>query len=241
MTRKARVLGSFELPPRLPMSEAVQLAKIIAERFKSGEFTDEALASALGHGAAKSGAFRQKVADLRKYGVVDGRGATLRASASALALYADHPGDTERAAKEMLQNVPIFKAMFEQFGAKVPDDQTLVPALLNLTKAPRPEVEQNAGMLRDLYRDACGTIPAMPSGAGSSNGGSPSTLGGLGASTGSGAGAGDRFASRTAEYEFSVADDPDTIESVIEQLQARKRSLERHKPVAGPGGTRAST
>lgn len=216
------------------MSEAVQLAKTIAEHFKGNEFTDEALASALGHGAAKSGAFRQKVADLRKFGIVDGRGATLRASSIAQSLYADHPGDGENATKAMLQKIPIFKAIYDQFGGQVPDDRVLIPALLNITGAPRPEVEREAAKLRELYKDASGMVSSMPSGPRPQGGLSPTFERGLGTPSHGPVGGGRRFESSTEDYQFSVADEPEAIESVVEQLQARKRILERRREHGTP-------
>lgn len=70
-----------------------------------------------------------------------------------------------------------------------------------------------------------GTVPSMPSGTrpqvayGSGPGAAP-----LGPSSG-----GRRFESSTEDYQFSVADNPEDIESVVEQLQARKRILEHRR------------
>jgi hypothetical protein len=227
------------------MSEAAKAAAAIVGHFRDQPFSDEALASALGYGAVNGGAFRQKIADLRKYGVVTGRGSQLAAGPIAQSIYADRPGERAKALAEMLENIPLFKALRDQFGDKVPDDHVLVTALLNITNAPRPDIESSLVMLRDSYKDARGTIPAM-SGSMKATG-SAGQLGhrmegamSRGAETG-----GSRFSSTTEDYEFTVADDMEAIDSLIDQLQSRRKALERKRhstPRAtgpegpGPGG-----
>jgi hypothetical protein len=237
MARNERTLGSYELPPKMPLSEAVRLSKTIAEHFKDDDFDAEALASGLGHHSVRSGTFHQKVADLKRYGAVEGRGSKLHVSTGALSIYRDHPGDKENAALEMLRSIPIYKAIYEQFGDRIPDDRAFNTWLLNITKAPRQEVENEAGKLRDLYRDACGMVGPMTSGARPSGMPIPTISHAHSATPLAG---GRRFAVSTEDYEFSVADEPETIGDVVEQLQAHKRALERRRE-AGRGVGAAST
>lgn len=220
------------------MSEAVKAATTIVRHFRDGSFTDDALANALGYGAVQGGAFRQRVADLRKYGLITGRGSQLGAGPIAQAIFADHPGDREKALHDMMSNISLFKALYDHFGDKFPDDNNLMTVLLNITGAARPDIEGSLVMLRDAYKDACSTLPTMsggtkPMAAGPSFGRGPGDV--RAQPTG-----GDRFASSTTDYEFSVADDTDAIDSLIDQLQSRKKALERKQKSApkvhGPDG-----
>ncbi len=235
MARRARVLGKYELPPKMRASEAVKLAREIAARYKEAEFSDESLAAELGHDAAKSGAFRQKIADLRKYGVIVGRGAVLHASPQAMALYSDHPGEGEKAALEMMLKVPIFKAIRERVGATVPDERGMVSTLLDITGAPRPEIEREAGSIRELYTDACGTVPSMRDAGRPVNVTQPPGMGAGGSHSYHPESGVKRFESSTEDYQFSVVDELDAIESLAGQLEARKKVLERRRDRPRPG------
>jgi hypothetical protein len=74
--------------PSMPLGEAVTLIKKIASY--GNTHTDAAIASFLGHSTANSGPFRTKVAALRDYGLLAGRGSDL--SVTELALEIVHPG-----------------------------------------------------------------------------------------------------------------------------------------------------
>jgi hypothetical protein len=72
----------------MPLGDAVALVKTIANYGTT--HTDAAVASFLGHSTAKSGPFRSKVAALREYGLLAGRGGEL--TVTELALEIVHPG-----------------------------------------------------------------------------------------------------------------------------------------------------
>lgn len=74
--------------PALPLGEAVTLIKKVASYGNS--HTDAAVASFLGHSTSNSGPFRSKVAAMRDYGLIAGRGGEL--TVTPLALEIVHPG-----------------------------------------------------------------------------------------------------------------------------------------------------
>ena len=233
MVRESRALGKYELPPKLPMSDAARLAVKIVGQFRDSTFGEASLASALGHSNSTGGAYNQKVADLRKYGVITGRAPTLAAGSIAQAIFGDRPGEKERALHEMLTGIPLFKVLYDHYGEKLPDDVDLTTYLLHVTGAVRPDVEGALASLREAYRDACSTVPAMP-------GGTKSTLPAPSFGQGAGAsatqmqvGGSGRFTSTTPEYEFWVADDSGAITDLIELLDTHRKALDR-KQRAGP-------
>jgi hypothetical protein len=205
-------LGKYDAPPRILLSNAVTDAKKIVARFKDNAFTDHELASALGHDTAKSGAFRQRVADLRRYGLVDGRGSTLRASATAQALYAKHPGDYEKAVSDTAFRIPLFRDLHTRFEGSIPADRDLLATLIGITGAPRPELENQLGLLAELYKNVSSTLSPMAQSSEPANRPfertqEPPIHGKLLKGSGE-------------EFEFSVLDKPEAIDRLIRRLIA---------------------
>jgi hypothetical protein len=112
-------LGSMDFP-ETTISDAAELAKKIAQSFRTNEFSKESLAAALGYKNAVSGAFNQRLADLRKYGIVEGRGDRLRATNLSQRLAAPAPGEYEHSIQEMLEAIPLFRALHEHFAGSLP-------------------------------------------------------------------------------------------------------------------------
>lgn len=83
-TRRAAGVGF----PSMPLGDAVSLIKKIASYGTT--HTDAAVASFLGHSTANSGPFRSKIAAMRDYGLITGRGGDL--TVTPLALEIVHPG-----------------------------------------------------------------------------------------------------------------------------------------------------
>jgi hypothetical protein len=216
-------LGKFTMPPKMSMSEAISLAKQIVGQFRSQEFSDSGLASLLKHETAKSGSFRQRQADLRRFGLIEGRGAKLKASSAAQTIYAPGPGELNGALSQVAFRVPLYQALHDKYKGSIPSEEDFLTTLVDLTGLPRSELMQHVKILLGLYRDVCGTLGMAPS---PSTAPPPRTFGSSAPPPPAG---GTRFESSTTDYQFSVADEPEAIESVIDQLQARKNVLERRR------------
>lgn len=124
--------------PQVTIDAAVESARKIAEQFKGSTFDRNALAAALGNKSANSGAFKQNIADLRRYGVLDGRADVLRATelVQRLAVPKD---DSELAATilEMSNKIPLFRELYDHYKGSVPTAEDLLASLINMTKADR--------------------------------------------------------------------------------------------------------
>jgi hypothetical protein len=96
----------------MPLADAVTLIKKIASY--GNTHTDAAVASFLGHSTANSGPFRSKVAALRDYGLLAGRGGEL--TVTELALEIAHPGlgaDPAASLRAAFLKCKLFAAVFE--------------------------------------------------------------------------------------------------------------------------------
>jgi hypothetical protein len=150
-------LGSMDFP-ETTISDAAELAKKIAQSFRTNEFSKESLAAALGYKNAVSGAFNQRLADLRKYGIVEGRGDRLRATNLSQRLAAPAPGEYEHSIQEMLEAIPLFRALHEHFAGSLPGEEDFFVTLLNITGADRLAVKDMMPKIRGTYSDAINRI-----------------------------------------------------------------------------------
>ncbi len=210
-------LGKFDMPPKISMSEAVGLAKEIVGQFRSHEFTDSGLASLLHHETAKSGSFRQRQADLRRFGLIDGRGDKLKASSTAQTIYAPGPGELNGALSQVAFRIPLYRTLHEKYKGSIPSEEDFLTTLVDLTGLPRSELMEHVKTLLGLYRDVCGTLSMAPP---SSSAPPPRPTGGY---TQPPPASGSRFESSASEFSVSVVDEPEAIDRLIGLLDARKK------------------
>ena len=67
-------IGSFSVPDVRLYPALVEATRTIYDKFPSDEADMRTLAQLLGHKSPKSGAFLSKLAALRAYGLIEGRG-----------------------------------------------------------------------------------------------------------------------------------------------------------------------
>ena len=104
--------------------------------------------------AEGSGTLFAKVAALRDFGLVEGRG-ELRVTP--LAQRVLHPaGATEafQARAEAFQRVELLRRLYHRFQGEVPDDAGLLIGLEEVTKAPRDEIVRRASLIQKHLNDA---------------------------------------------------------------------------------------
>jgi len=163
-------IGQYEYPA-MNVATAIDAAKKVATQFKGQPFDRVPLAAALGYKTAGSGAFNQTLADLRRFGVVDGRGDSMQVSALAQKLAV--PTSKEEYAGvvlELINRVPLFKALYEHYSGSAPSEEDLLATLINLTKAERTEVQGVVGRVRANFvsglsaLSAAGPIPRASAG-----------------------------------------------------------------------------
>lgn len=98
--------------PSMPLAEAVAMVKKIASYGTT--HTNAAVASFLGHTTANSGPYRSKIAALKDYGLLTGRGDDL--TVAPLALEIAHPGfdaDPQNSLRAAFHNCKLFTVVYE--------------------------------------------------------------------------------------------------------------------------------
>ena len=166
-------LGTYSYPD-IRFSNAVEITARILNKFR-GTVSVKGLAWELGM-AENSGTLFAKVAALRDFGLVEGRG-ELRISALAQRLL--HPASPEegrQAHAQAFQRVDLLQTLYERFDGEAPDDASLLVALEEITRTPRDEIVRRFTLIQKHLADAAralgrpsAAVPPEPSGADQQN------------------------------------------------------------------------
>jgi hypothetical protein len=146
-----------------PILESIRL---IGDKLRGNSASIVVIASTLGYKSANNGAFQHKLNDIRKYGLIDGRGKEIKLSELAQKILAPSRGEEAEAMKEMVFKVPLWKDIYDKFG-KNPSDFSI--ALQKITGVNRLEAEAVKGDISKLYIDAVSKISSDGSNTNSDN------------------------------------------------------------------------
>ena len=144
-------LGSYSYPD-IRFGDAVELASRISTKFK-GTVSVKGLAWELGM-AEGSGTLFAKVAALRDFGLIEGRG-ELRISQLAQRIL--HPSSLEeglQARAEAFQRVELLRLLYQRFQGELPDDLGMLVGLEEITKSPREEIVRRSSLIQKHLTDA---------------------------------------------------------------------------------------
>jgi hypothetical protein len=111
------------------LDASIDVAKAIEDG--GGVLNTHELASRLGLKNASSGTFLTRMANARLFGLVEGPGSELRASKRAIdILRPDYPATAARARLEAFEEVPLYKAVLDEYHGRIlPDTAGLKNAL----------------------------------------------------------------------------------------------------------------
>lgn len=144
-------LGPYTYPD-IRFGDAVEIAGRILTKFK-GIVSVKGLAWELGM-AEGSGTLFAKVAAMRDFGLLEGRG-ELRISP--LAQRVLHPANAEEgqeARAEAFQRVDLLRQLYARFEGEVPDDMSMLVGLEEITRSPRDEIVRRAPLIQKHLTDA---------------------------------------------------------------------------------------
>ncbi len=144
-----------EVPVYVTIDDAIEIAKKLIT-FKGGDITRDALASTLGHKNTGSGTFIRKMSDLRKYGLIEGRGEAYRATdlANRIAFASSEP-EKNQAILEMINNIEVIRKLAEVLPHDPSvSDSEIRSKLVNITKRRPDELEPLMATISKLYKDA---------------------------------------------------------------------------------------
>ena len=139
-------LGPFSYPD-IRFGDAVEITGRIFTKFK-GTVSVKGLAWELGM-AEGSGTLFAKVAALRDFGLVEGRGELRTSPLARRILQPASPEDGRQARAEEL-----LRQLYHRFEGEIPDDLGMLIGLEELTKAPREEVLRRSSLLQKHLTDA---------------------------------------------------------------------------------------
>lgn len=144
-----------EVPVYVSIADAIDIAKKLVT-FKGEDITRDALASTLGHKNTGSGTFIRKMSDLRKYGLIEGRGEAYKATELTNRIaFASNETEKNGAILEMINNVDIIKKLAEVLphDTSVPESE-IRSKLVNITKRRPDELQPLMAIISKLYKDA---------------------------------------------------------------------------------------
>jgi hypothetical protein len=142
-------IGNYAYPD-VPLSESVEDAKKIYDRFKDEEVDSKLISETIGY---RGGTFLQRLSALRKYGLVSPRG---KIRITDLGKKITYPANWEmelNAIEEAVKNVELFKIFYERFGLELPKEKFWVN-LVNITGAEAPDAQAKEDTVRQIYMES---------------------------------------------------------------------------------------
>jgi hypothetical protein len=120
--------------PSYDLDAAIEVARQIHERGTGDVASAKELAEFLGYKSIENGAFLNRVASARLFGLVEGPSPAIKVTARALDILApDYPDSADRARLAAFDAVPLFNAFLEGYeGKELPDTQGLRNAVIRL-------------------------------------------------------------------------------------------------------------
>ncbi len=144
-------LGTYSIP-RSRLGTLLADTKRIYERFKSEEIQVDHIGSFLGL-SPRSGGFLQKMADLRAYGLIEGRGSKSRVSKLGLdATFGISPAEKSIALEKIVKNIPLWGIFYDKYGKEITVDDFWID-LEKITGIERLDAQKEAELVRKHYND----------------------------------------------------------------------------------------
>lgn len=144
-------IGNLDYPD-FKIHDAMEITKVIEDRFNGRVENQATLAQVLGHKTEKSGGFISKITALRRYGLVTGRGEIETTQLAKSIVYPKNQEEQTKAVVQAIENVELFKRIFERLGEAMPSGDFWVD-LVEITGAERGEAQKDAIKIRNLYVD----------------------------------------------------------------------------------------
>ncbi|MSQ22777.1 MAG: hypothetical protein EXR53_05675 [Dehalococcoidia bacterium] len=143
-------LGTYSYPD-IRFGDAVEIAGRILSKFR-GTVTVKGLAWELTM-AENSGTLFAKIAALRDFGLVEGRGELRISDLGRRIIHPTNPEEARQSRIEAFQRVDLLRALYEKFEGEAPDDSSLLITLEEVTKAPREEIVRRFSLIQKHLGD----------------------------------------------------------------------------------------
>jgi hypothetical protein len=142
-------IGSYSIP-LYRLDTLLDATKEIYEQFGGDEVSTELIGPVLGH-APKGGAFLQKMADLRSYGLISGTRDKIKVTelGKQVTLFTDDVEKNE-ALQEIIGNIPLWRIFLDKYGYDI-DEKNFWVDLVRITGAERLDAQKEAKSVRRAY------------------------------------------------------------------------------------------
>ncbi len=124
-------IGNYDYP-ETRIEECLRIAKVLVNEFPNGVNDINAFATAIGHKSANSGGYLVKIADVRKYNLMDKR---IYKATHLADIIANPKNNSEKddALNKMVFGVSLFKLLNDRLRTKSPTVEQLKTQLIDLT------------------------------------------------------------------------------------------------------------
>ena len=144
-------LGTYSYPD-IRFSDAIEISARILNKFK-GSIRVKGLAWELGM-AENSGTLFAKIAALRDFGLVEGRGELRVSDLAQRIINPSNEPERLQATSQSFKRVDLLFALYDRFEGEAPDDKTLLVALEEITRADKPEIIKRFTLIQKHLNDA---------------------------------------------------------------------------------------
>jgi hypothetical protein len=144
-------LGQFTYPD-IRFGDAVEISGRVLQKFK-GTVSVKGLAWELGM-AEGSGTLFAKVAAMRDFGLIEGRGELRVSPLAQRVLHPASAAEGHSARAEAFERVDLLRQLYARFEGEVPDDMSMLVGLEEITRAARDEIVRRAPLIQKHLTDA---------------------------------------------------------------------------------------
>jgi len=152
-------IGSYSVPT-YSLESLLIATKSIYETLGGKEANSEFIADVLGH-APKSGSFATKMADLKSYGLIEGRGSNIRVSElGKLATGFGQDVEQNEALLEIVRNIDLWRELLDRYDVNI-KKENFWAILAQITGAERLIAKKKADSVRKAYLEAVEYIKSV--------------------------------------------------------------------------------
>ncbi len=151
-------IGKYVVPNRgVRMRDSLQNALKLYDEYKTNTITklnsDDGIAKTFGYSGANNGSYTKAIAALKDYGFLE-KAAASEFKVSNLAIDAQYGTKEEKkvALITALNNIPLWKQLYENFKDRVPDDPIWLK-IRNITSVKSDEAQKVESFVREAYME----------------------------------------------------------------------------------------
>lgn len=151
-------IGKYVVPNRgMRMRDSLQNALKLYDEYKTNTITklngDDGIAKTFGYSGANNGSYTKSIAALKDYGFLEKAGASeFRVSNIAIDAQFGTKEEKKDALITALNNIPLWKQLYDNFKDKVPDDPIWLK-IRNITGVMSDEAQKVESFVREAYTE----------------------------------------------------------------------------------------